>query len=330
MNPMNLSFLNRNFCFFCDFLSKRQISNDEEIAISYGLTKDSSLYQRQKHLQNFYVMCCCDKCMSDAKQCLTMRCENCHGPIPYHYEEFPNLTCMLCEQDHTNSAILKSVQREMDVAKRAILFIGQMEDEEQLGHIEKMMSTIACYIYLSNENFLSLVRDLCDEYINRGIFQPAIEWFQWLVDGTGIYLSTDSDSLVHFQNLDKWAYAYLNWAEEQLKSGSAVSVTYVKTGAKIIKKLFTILDLINQTKAIDLSIFDKSHTDDLIKQFHIKAQDMSQRYYEISERLRNFSESSKIDSSSGYESDAVPNTESDKNDESVDSCTSSISLQVVM
>lgn len=306
----------------------KQVNKDEEVTITYGVGKeDRDLFSRLTYLAKFYIMCNCDRCITEAKQNFSIRCEHCHGPIPYDYTQLQNQLCLVCEKKFSKPSIMKSIQREMISAKRSLWIVKQLEGDEELANIENMMSTLACYVYLECEQFLSLVRDLCEEYITRKMFGFAVEWYQWFVDGTNIHLSLDKDQLIQLYNLDKWAYCYMKWVEEKSKNEEQVGHNYLETGSHIIKRLFSTLELLNNNTMFDLSMFDQLHSTQIVKQFYANAQDKSYRFKEVCDQLRGVSKKLGYPTQAtdhGHSSDTEFGFEETEEEES-----SSINLQTV-
>lgn len=121
----------------------------------------------------------------------------------------------------------------MQSTQRAIWLTSTLDKEDYLAVIESKMSALACYVYLRNEQFQSLVRDLCEQYILRSSYREAVGWYQWLAHGNGLYLDVTApetegndldQQLVRFNYLDQWVHCYLAFVEGAGHSLSSTDV----------------------------------------------------------------------------------------------------------
>ena len=83
------------------------------------------------------------------------------------------------------------------------------------------MSIFSCYIHLQNEQFQSMIRELCEQYMVRSMYREAVNWYQWMARDNGIYLGPSKQQffsgehssadvlLVRFNFFDQWLGAYL-------------------------------------------------------------------------------------------------------------------------
>lgn len=221
-----------------------------ELAISYGVnsTDTPSLYTRLATLSRFGCLCACASCLADSKTVFALQCRQgiCRGPVPWSATSFPNDLCIICEQKYPDGIeVAKTVQKEMESTKKAICLLFVVDDSDNsstyVQQIEAKLAKIAEHIYSHNVAFQSMVLDLCEYYMSRGMHRQAVNWFQWFAIEQDIFLSATEASggsgsagdgkkkddnkverlLTRFHFLDKWCNAYLCVLESEMSSSSA-------------------------------------------------------------------------------------------------------------
>lgn len=232
---------------------------------------------RQRHLQKLGVMCCCQKCMEQVIQVFSIRCENCSGPIPYNSTEFPNQTCMICEKNYKDHSTMKAIETLFENIKRAVYLISHIDNKELLEKIESALVTISCYIYIHYEQFSDLVFKFCGLYFKLKLWDPAIEWYQWFVDGFNINLSFDKNDLIHYYNLKIWTHAYINYFLEKLANEQQISNNYLETAAYLFDKQSSLLNN-NSKNWKSYEIMDQIQLDKLVK---LLMNDIEENYYQL-------------------------------------------------
>lgn len=121
---------------------------------------------------------------------------------------------------------------------------------------EAKLALISKHIYPKNRAFFqSAVLDLCEHYMEEGMNNQAVTWFQWFAVKKGIFLTcaqeaktTDkkkkkddikADSLLtRFHFYEKWSNAYLCFIEQQKTSvndGSLMS--HMKVANKLLSQM---------------------------------------------------------------------------------------------
>lgn len=251
----------------------KNIAANESITITYGVPKDYSLLKRQRYLQNLYIMCACTKCLEETRNSyFAIRCEYCNGPIPYDVNEFVNDWCMMCERKYESSSIMSLVQKQFQILQRAIRLIGGITNQKTiLENIEEMMGSLASYIYLESSLFIQMVTKLCDRYFELQMWSQAIEWYQWFVNVTNLHISYNKENeIIYYYNLKKWSNAYLNYLEQNVRTGKTnISIEYSQTAIYLFaeqRKLLESLQQMNRFEVIDsiqLKNMTRSLTQDL-------------------------------------------------------------------
>ena len=131
----------------------------------------------------------------------------------------------------------------MQAAQRAIWLLSGTTKNDYISLIETKMSALACYVYLRNEQFQSMIRELCEQYMARSMYREAVAWFQWMAHDNDIYLgppkssSSTDDLLVRFNFLDQWLGAYLTLVETDRDHGTINTVAYMTVAGKLLSQL---------------------------------------------------------------------------------------------
>ncbi|KAI2811483.1 hypothetical protein BLOT_002660 [Blomia tropicalis] len=287
--------------------SERSITNGESITITYGSLQSKPLYKRLNHVQCFSVMCYCNKCRRDVKKQFAFRCDNCSfeknnsnsehcGPVPYDPNEFTELVCMRCELRWTYAPKAQDIMGEFLSTRKMVWLLNgidntQMTNERAnnklnddnggdqlilLDDVCKQMDRLAGYIYPHQEQWLTMVSDLCLLLIEHSMYSKAVDWFQWFVDRFNIYLFNvkSDDSLKKYFLLDQWTTAYLgylihtNSVNVDCDSLNEFEMKYIRTSEKLFEQTFAVIDKILTRTDLDRLFLPSIKTYSMVRSLH--------------------------------------------------------------
>lgn len=264
-----------------------EIEPQEELTISYGISKEIPFFKRQKHLTNFLVTCYCNKCQEDSKHHFALRCEMCTGPVSYDPFEFGNVFCLVCESKFESTTLIKEVLHRFTTAKQLITLVNRIGNADLIKRVESLTSNLARYMHLHNEPFLAIVKALCEEYIKRGddLYNYAIEWFHWFAAGANVNLSDADQPMLHFHKLNLWAKAFHEHSNQLLKEQPQREeiAEKLKQNMKehkiVVDKMLTLAEEMMKIKKV--AAFDENWTLDLLKSLKQQASELYNQYKQL-------------------------------------------------
>lgn len=259
------------------------------MTISYGISKETDFFKRQKHLANFLVTCFCRRCQLDSKQHFALRCDKCGGPVPYNAAELSNAFCLVCESKFESMALIKEVSHRFTATKQLMTLVSRLENVDLVKRLESLTSNLARYMHLHNKPFLDLVKALCEEYIKRGdeLYSYAVEWFHWFAAGANVHLSDAREPMIRFHKLSLWAKAFHQHSAQLLKEQPLPEEVEVaeklklnlKEHKNVVNKMLTLADELKEMKKV--AVFDENWTLGLWKSLKQQADELNAQYKQL-------------------------------------------------
>lgn len=269
----------------------RDIESQEELTISYFISKDISFFKRQKHLTDLLTSCYCNKCQEDAKNNFALRCEKCSGPVPYDANDFNNIFCIVCESKFESQTLVKEVLHRFTTTQQLMTIVSRIDNADLIKRIESLTSNLARYMHLHNKSFLKIVKTLCEEYIKRGngFYSYAVEWFHWFAASANVYLSDAKELMIHFHRLSLWAKAFYEHTTQLLKENLQQEeiVEKLKLNIKehhnVVAKIQALADEIKEMKKV--AVFDENWTLGLVNSLKQQANELYTQYKQLATKV---------------------------------------------
>ncbi|KAI2797476.1 hypothetical protein BLOT_013033 [Blomia tropicalis] len=170
--------------------TKKQVSEGEELTLSYGPNNKCSIKERQTHLlKNYYFLCNCSKCINDSKSVLALQCENCSGPVLIYKEIFEqqktnNQKCLIClltmNDTKRKSKQLKQSMRQLELYTKLIpsqqLGIDSEYNWNNCELISKLLNQIGQLIYLKSNLWIEAIYVGCRALFHNGLYDECAQF----------------------------------------------------------------------------------------------------------------------------------------------------------